>query len=72
MDIYEKLVQYFLDSGELGYYDPSNLSICLYDVKKKDIADLRKRIAELTKKCRVVVEYPNDDYTNVNILDIGV
>ena len=63
MSIYEKAVQYFLKLGLLGHYDPSNFSLCLYDIKKADIEALKAEINRTITKCRIIVLSPEDDYT---------
>lgn len=69
---YQKLVDIFIESGELGHYDTRNFSICLYNMPNNstDIRLLRRRIKEVTEKFKLVVLDPCEMRSNINILDI--
>jgi len=71
---YNQLVDFFLESKQLGHFDEDNRLICLYDVlnEKKVIEKIKKDIESITKKYNLVVLDKNGIYTNVNILDIEV
>jgi hypothetical protein len=61
-----------LKTGELGHYDPTNFSICLYDIENKpDVLDsLKRRIKKITPGFKSIVLSPKEKYTYINILDI--
>ncbi len=74
MSNYEKLVDMFIDSEEIGHYNPDNNSIMLYDIlnTSKTLRDLINRIDGITQKYKLVILYPERETTNINILDIDL
>jgi hypothetical protein len=71
---FDRLVDMFIESGELGHYDEESYSICLYDIKNdmRVITDIMRRVRVVTPRYTMIVLQPNDDITNINILDIGI
>lgn len=69
---YEKLVDLFIESDELGHYDPEKYSICLYGIENtpKVLNGIKSRIEKITKKFSFVVLDKKEKFTNINILDI--
>ena len=71
-EVFDILVDIFINTGELGHYNKNDWSIMLYDIENTPhhINYIKKRIDKLTTKYKIVVLDPKKKYTNVNILDI--
>lgn len=74
MNNYQKLVDYFISTNELGHHNVSNHSICLYDIRNNPlvIIELEKRIRKITKKFKLVILNPKEKISNISILDIDL
>ena len=72
MKKFHQLVDYFIETGELGDYNPNDLSITLYDIAndKKTLSDIQQRIESITKKYKFIVVDNDSQYTNIKILNI--
>ncbi len=72
--VFDQLVDKFLETREIGHYNRDNYSIMLYDIKndEKIINRIKKDIALITNKCKVIILNPNDYLTNINIIDIDL
>lgn len=70
--IYNKLVDHFISTGDLGHYDRESFSIMLYGIKNDDQAlyKIKSDIERFTKKYKLIILDKKSDFTNVNILDI--
>jgi hypothetical protein len=74
MTNFEKLVDLFNESGELGHYDELNYSITLYDIDNQPsiIESIRRRANRITKNYTLIVTDKERPTTNVKILDIDL
>lgn len=74
MSNFEKLVDLFSESGELGHCNELNYSITLYDIENQPniIDSIRKRANRVTKNYTLIVTDPAQPITNVKILDIDL
>jgi hypothetical protein len=74
MDNFNRLIDLFSKTGNLGDFDAENKSITLYDVK--NISSVMKRlkadVTAITPKYKWIVLSPGDNITNVKILDIDL
>lgn len=70
---FDKVIEEFMNSNELGDYSKELQSITLYDIlnTKDNIARIRKRIEKITNKFKLIV-LSKDTYTNIKILDINL
>ena len=73
---FEKLIDYFISTKELGHYDESKNLICLYDVinSEKEIKRIKTEIEKITKKYKLILLEldKQSNCRNINILDIDV
>lgn len=69
----DQLIKMFLATGELGSWS-RNYSICLHGIMNHPIVfdEIRHRIETITTKYKFIVLDPGEDFTNINILDIGL
>lgn len=74
MTNFNKLVSMFIESDEMGHYDPSTHKICLYGIENAPavLNDIRQRIQAVTTSFKLIVLQPEEHYTNINILDIDL
>lgn len=74
MKEFDNLVNHLIATGELGYYNPEKYSICLYDIRNTPevVKDLNERISALVKSYKLIILSPKEDFTNMNLLDIGL
>lgn len=71
---YEKLIDHFIETDELGHYNKEDYSICLYDIKTEEniIRDLNRRIQNITTNYKLIVLDKSEKRSNINILDIDL
>ncbi len=71
--IFDKLVDMFLSTDELGHFNDKEYSIMLYGIenKREVIDDIKSRIDSVTNKYKLVV-LDKEEKPNINILDIGL
>lgn len=74
MDNFNKLVEHFIFTGDLGDYNKDNYSITLYDIRRDPVVieDIKRRINEITTKYKFVVLHTTREFTNIKILDIDL
>lgn len=74
MSNYEKLVSHFIGTKQIGHFDKEKDSIMLYNIprKKKVLDSIVKHVRKVTNRYNLIVLNPNDEYTNINILDIDL
>lgn len=71
-EVLDKLVDRFIDTGELGSWDETEGTITLHDIKHEEniIAEIRKNIEEFTTHYNIDIIPTIDGYVNINIRDI--
>ncbi len=74
MDNFEQLVIHFIRTEELGDCDAENFSITLYGIlnEEKTIDRIRSEIEGVTKRFKMIVLDPGEEWTNIKILDIDL
>ncbi len=73
-DNFDKIIDCFIETGELGDYDRENHCITLYGVENNINNNNRVRnlLNRITKNYKITILSPDDDVTNIKILDIDI
>ncbi len=72
--ILKQVVEHFLETEQLGDYDELSSSLTLYAVPNnpKNIDDIKKYMTSVTIRHQVIVLSPDEELSNIKILDIGI
>jgi len=73
-DNFDKIIDCFMETGELGDYDRENHSITLYGVENNISNNNRVRnlLNRITKNYKIIILSPDDETTNIKITDIDI
>lgn len=66
-DEFDILIDLFLESRQLGHYNTKDRMICLYDIRREEIAGIKKNIDKYVESYRLLILSPLADVTNINI-----
>ena len=72
--VFEKLVDLFIKTDQLGHYNSAKQSIMLYNIKNEEgtLKKVEEDILSLTSKYKMIILDAKSEYTNINILDINL
>lgn len=72
--IFDTIISHFLDADQLGDYDSVRLSLTLYCIPNNaiEINKIKLYINSMGVKHKIIILSPDEETTNIKILDIGV